>query len=159
MIYVTHDQIEAMTLADKIVVLRDGLVEQVGTPRELYERPDNLFVAQFIGSPKMNILAIRSVAGALPVHPKSVFHVGMRPEDLKLTDPGSGLVRGRVLLSEYTGASSLLHVELPSGEVFLVVHDGQVIDADTTLGLAVPPDRLHFFDGDGLQDQLSWKIV
>jgi multiple sugar transport system ATP-binding protein len=146
MIYVTHDQIEAMTLADKIVVLRDGLVEQVGTPRELYERPDNLFVAQFIGSPKMNILPIGSVAGALPAHPYRASHVGMRPEDLELTDPGSGLVSGRVLLSEYTGASSLLHVELPDGEVFLVAYDGQMIDADTTVGLTIAPDRLHFFD-------------
>jgi multiple sugar transport system ATP-binding protein len=146
MIYVTHDQIEAMTLADKIVVLRDGLVEQVGTPRELYERPDNLFVAQFIGSPKMNILPIGSVAGALPAHPCRASHVGMRPEDLELTDPGSGLVSGRVLLSEYTGASSLLHVELPDGEVFLVAYDSQMIDADTTVGLTVAPDRLHFFD-------------
>ena len=149
MIYVTHDQIEAMTLADKIVVLRDGLVEQVGTPRELYERPGNLFVAQFIGSPKMNILPIGSVAGALPGHPDRASHVGMRPEDLKLTDPGSGLVSGRVLLSEYTGASSLLHVELPGGEIFLVAYDGQAIDADTALGLTIAPDRLHFFDGAG----------
>ncbi|MFL5159206.1 MAG: ABC transporter ATP-binding protein [Microvirga sp.] len=146
MIYVTHDQIEAMTLADKIVVLRDGLVEQVGTPRELYERPDNLFVAQFIGNPKMNILPIGSVAGALPAHPCRASHVGMRPEDLELTDPGSGLVSGRVLLSEYTGASSLLHVELPDGEVFLVAYDSQMIDADTTVGLTIAPDRLHFFD-------------
>jgi ABC-type sugar transport system ATPase subunit len=146
MIYVTHDQIEAMTLADKIVVLRDGLVEQVGTPRELYERPDNLFVAQFIGSPKMNILPIGSVAGALPAHPDRASHVGMRPEDLELADPGSGLISGRVLLSEYTGASSLLHVELPGGEVFLVAYDGQMIDADTTVGLTIAPDRLHFFD-------------
>ena len=149
MIYVTHDQIEAMTLADKIVVLRDGLVEQVGTPRELYERPGNLFVAEFIGSPKMNILPIGSVAGALPAHPDRASHVGMRPEDLKLTGPGSGLVTGRVLLSEYTGASSLLHVELPGGEIFLVAHDGQTIDADTALGLTIAPDRLHFFDDTG----------
>ncbi|QRM27605.1 ABC transporter ATP-binding protein [Microvirga sp. VF16] len=149
MIYVTHDQIEAMTLADKIVVLRDGLVKQVGTPRELYERPDNLFVAQFIGSPKMNILPIGSVAKALPAHPDGSSQVGMRPEDLKLTDPGSGLVSGRVLLSEYTGASSLLHVELPGGEVFLVAYDGQAVDADTAVGLTIAPDRLHFFDSAG----------
>jgi multiple sugar transport system ATP-binding protein len=146
MIYVTHDQIEAMTLADKIVVLRDGLVEQVGTPRELYEHPGNLFVAQFIGSPKMNILPISSVAEALPGYPDRASHVGMRPEDLKLTNPGSGLVSGRVLLSEYTGASSLLHVELPGGQVFLVAYDGQAIDADTTVELTIAPDRLHFFD-------------
>ena len=149
MIYVTHDQIEAMTLADKIVVLRDGLVEQVGTPRELYERPGNLFVAQFIGSPKMNILPIDLIAESLPGRPDRSSHVGMRPEDLELTDPGSGLVSGRVLLSEYTGASSLLHVELPGGEIFLVAYDGQTIDADTVLGLTIAPDRLHFFDAAG----------
>jgi ABC-type sugar transport system ATPase subunit len=73
----------------------------------------------------------------------------MRPEDLKLTDPGSGLVSGKVLLSEYTGASSLLHVELPDGEIFLVAYDGPTIDADTTLGLTIAPDRLHFFDSAG----------
>ena len=83
----------------------------------------------------MNILPIDSVAGSLPGRPDRASHVGMRPEDLELTDPGSGLVSGRVLLSEYTGASSLLHVELPSGEVFLVAYDGQTIDADTALGL------------------------
>jgi ABC-type sugar transport system ATPase subunit len=149
MIYVTHDQIEAMTLADKIVVLRDGLVEQVGTPRELYERPGNLFVAQFIGSPKMNILPIGSVAGALPGHPDDASHVGMRPEDLELTDPASGFVSGRVLLSEYTGASSLLHVELTGGEVFLVAYDGQTVAADTLVGMTIAPDRLHFFDHAG----------
>ena len=149
MIYVTHDQIEAMTLADKIVVLRDGLVEQVGTPRELYERPGNLFVAQFIGSPKMNILPIDAVAGAWPGRPAGVAHVGMRPEDLKLTDPGAGLVGGKVLLSEYTGASSLLHVELAGGEVFLVGCEGCAIDAGTAVGLTIAPDRLHFFDDAG----------
>ncbi|MCB8821142.1 ABC transporter ATP-binding protein [Microvirga rosea] len=153
MIYVTHDQIEAMTLADKIVVLRDGLVEQVGTPRDLYERPGNLFVAQFIGSPKMNILPFGSVAKALPGSPGRASHVGMRPEDLTLTDPGSGLVSGRVLLSEYTGASSLLHVELPGGEVFLVAYDGPSIEPDTLLGLTIAPDRLHFFDSDGRRTQ------
>jgi ABC-type sugar transport system ATPase subunit len=149
MIYVTHDQIEAMTLADKIVVLRDGLVEQVGTPRELYERPGNLFVAQFIGSPKMNILPIDAVAGAWPGRPAGAAHVGMRPEDLKLTDPGAGLLGGKVLLSEYTGASSLLHVELPGGEVFLVGCGGGAIDAGTAVGLTIAPDRLHFFDDAG----------
>jgi multiple sugar transport system ATP-binding protein len=149
MIYVTHDQIEAMTLADKIVVLRDGLVEQVGTARELYERPGNVFVAQFIGSPKMNILPVGSVLGALPGRPENASHVGMRPEDLKLTDSGSGLVSGKVLISEYTGASSLLHVELAGGEVFLVAHEGQAPAAGAALGLTISPDRLHFFNRAG----------
>jgi multiple sugar transport system ATP-binding protein len=151
MIYVTHDQIEAMTLADKIVVLRDGLVEQVGTPRELYERPGNLFVAGFIGSPKMNVLPVASLAGPLHGRPEGATHVGMRPEDLKPTDPAQGLVAGTVLLSEYTGASSLVHVALPGGEVFLVAHEGEAPPAGARLGLTIAPDRLHFFDRDGLR--------
>jgi ABC-type sugar transport system ATPase subunit len=149
MVYVTHDQIEAMTLADKIVVLRDGLVEQVGTPRDLYEQPDNLFVAQFIGSPKMNILPVGSVSGSLPRQPPNATDVGMRPEDLKLADPAAGLVSGRVLISEYTGASSLLHVELPAGEVFLVAHEGRAPEAGSAVGLTIAPDRLHYFDHAG----------
>jgi multiple sugar transport system ATP-binding protein len=149
MIYVTHDQIEAMTLADKIVVLRDGLVEQVGTPRELYERPQNLFVAQFIGSPKMNILPVDSVSTISPSCPDMASHLGMRPEDLALTAPEAGLVKGRVLLNEYTGASSLLHVELTGGEIFLVTYDGRTIGTDTPVGLTIAPERLHFFDHAG----------
>jgi multiple sugar transport system ATP-binding protein len=149
MVYVTHDQIKAMTLADKIVVVRDGLVEQIGTPRELYERPDNLFVAQFIGSPKMNILPLGSISGALPGRPEGASHVGMRPEDLELIDPASGLVSGKVLISEYTGASSLLHLELPGGEVCLVAHEGQAPEAGAVLGLTIAPARLHFFNEAG----------
>jgi len=149
MVYVTHDQIEAMTLADKIVVLRDGSVEQVGSPRELYERPDNLFVAQFIGSPRMNVLPVGGLSVPLPGRPQSASHAGMRPEHLGLTAPGEGLVDGKVLISEYTGASSLLHVELTSGETFLVAHDGEAPGAGTRLGLTIAPDRLHFFDSSG----------
>jgi multiple sugar transport system ATP-binding protein len=151
MVYVTHDQIEAMTLADKIVVLRDGLVEQVGTPRDLYERPGNLFVAGFIGSPKMNVLPVGSVSGPLSGQPAAATHVGMRPEDLKPAAAGPGLVSGKVLLSEYTGASSLLHVELPGGEVFLVAHEGEAPEAGAPLELAIAPERLHFFDQTGLR--------
>lgn len=150
MVYVTHDQIEAMTLADKIVVLRDGLVEQVGTPRELYERPGNLFVAGFIGSPKMNVLPVAAIAGPLSGRPEGATHVGMRPEDLKPTGPDAGLVGGTVLLSEYTGAQSLLHVALPGGEIFLVAHEGQAPPTGAALGLTIAPDRLHFFDAAGL---------
>jgi ABC-type sugar transport system ATPase subunit len=149
MIYVTHDQIEAMTLADKIVVLRDGVVEQVGSPRDLYERPENLFVARFIGSPRMNILPVGALTAALPGQPHSASHVGMRPEHLRLTEPGAGLVGGKVLISEYTGASSLLHVELSGGQTFLVAHDGEAPKEGASLGLSIAPDRLHFFDAAG----------
>ncbi|WP_265519122.1 ABC transporter ATP-binding protein [Nitratireductor luteus] len=153
MVYVTHDQIEAMTLADKIVVLRDGVIEQVGTPRELYERPDNLFVAQFIGSPRMNVLLAASVERQLATRGLkigSAHGIGMRPEHLSVVDAGAGILRGTVMISEYTGAATLLHIELESGETVLVIHNGQNTPRiDDAIGLAIDPENLHFFDGKG----------
>jgi ABC-type sugar transport system ATPase subunit len=149
MVYVTHDQIEAMTLADKIVVLRDGLIEQVGSPRELYERPGNLFVAQFIGSPKMNILPAASARLLAPssVPPASAESVGVRPEHLMVVEPSDNVLRGRIALNEYTGAVTLLHVELPGGPTCLVVHDGKDLPAfGSETGLMADPQTLHFFD-------------
>jgi multiple sugar transport system ATP-binding protein len=150
MIYVTHDQIEAMTLADRIVVLRDGLVEQVGAPRDLYSRPANVFVAQFIGSPKMNLLPADLFAGTitLPTSP-AVALVGLRPEHLSVVPVAGGLLSGRIMLAEYMGASVLLHVALTSGETCLVVHDGAAPPAETAIGLAIAPENLHFFDREG----------
>jgi multiple sugar transport system ATP-binding protein len=147
MIYVTHDQIEAMTLADKIVVLRDGRIEQVGSPRELYARPRNVFVAQFIGSPKMNVLPAAGLA--VPAPRDDVRSVGLRPEHLAVVAPGEGILRGRVALSEYTGAASLLHVALDGGEICLVVHNGPAPAADEEVGLTIAAENLHFFDGEG----------
>jgi multiple sugar transport system ATP-binding protein len=150
MIYVTHDQIEAMTLADKIVVLRDGVVEQAGTPRELYERPRNLFVAQFIGSPKMNVLPLGSIS--LPAGfraPAEAVSVGLRPEDTTIVTPEGGILSGRVELAEYTGASTLVHVKLEDGSTCLVVHEGEAPSPRALVGLAVPPGLLHFFDAEG----------
>ncbi|HEV7433748.1 MAG TPA: ABC transporter ATP-binding protein [Pseudorhizobium sp.] len=148
MIYVTHDQVEAMTLADKIVVLRDGLIEQIGSPRELYERPENVFVAQFIGSPKMNILPAASAAG-LGTVPSSSAQVGVRPEHLSLASPAEGELVGTVLVSEYTGASSLLHIALDSGETCLVVADAAGIVPDARVGLRADKASIHCFDGAG----------
>jgi ABC-type sugar transport system ATPase subunit len=148
MVYVTHDQIEAMTLADRIVVLRAGLVEQVGTPRELYERPGNLFVAQFIGSPRMNVLPIDRVSAGL-TPPATARHVGMRPEDVRLTSSEAGLVSGRITLSEYTGATSMLHVALDDGSPLLVIDDGTERHPDERVGLTVASEKLHFFDDAG----------
>ena len=148
MIYVTHDQVEAMTLADKIVVLRDGCIEQVGSPRELYERPDNVFVAQFIGSPKMNILPAASAAG-FGQQPTGTAHVGIRPEHLSLVAPEKGQISGKVVISEYTGASSLLHITIDSGETCLVLVDGDAPEADVEVGLVADFGNLHYFDADG----------
>ncbi|KKX33045.1 ABC transporter ATP-binding protein [Rhizobium sp. LC145] len=150
MIYVTHDQIEAMTLADKIVVLRDGRIEQVGSPRELYERPSNVFVAQFIGSPKMNILpaADAPLLCAGLAAPQSAETLGIRPEHLTVVEPRDGVLRGTVSLCEYTGAVTLLHVLLPDNRICLVLHDeGEVPAVGGEIGLSAEASNIHFFDG------------
>jgi ABC-type sugar transport system ATPase subunit len=150
MVYVTHDQIEAMTLADKIVVLRDGLVEQVGSPRELYERPQNLFVAQFIGSPKMNIIPLAEAQMAGSGHvPAGAVSLGLRPEHLSIVGKGEGIVRGRLAICEYTGPSSLLHVTLESGATCLVVREGDAPPPGSEVELRTGPQNLHFFDAEG----------
>ncbi|MFN4154262.1 MAG: ABC transporter ATP-binding protein [Paracoccaceae bacterium] len=141
MIYVTHDQVEAMTLADKIVVLRDGRVEQVGSPMHLYNDPDNTFVAGFIGSPQMNFLnsAVLGQAGET---------TGVRPEHLHIREGGpiSGTVShveklgGETLVYARTGPHGLLTVRL-FGE-----HDHVV---DSAVQLDIEPDRAFYFDAAG----------
>ena len=154
MIYVTHDQIEAMTLADKIVVLRDGLVEQVGSPRELYERPGNLFVAQFIGSPKMNVLPAQAATHLSPAArvPSSAESVGIRPEHLSVTGPSEVGLRGKVTLNEYTGAVTLTHIQSSDAQPILALDDG---GGDIRLGsdvcLTAEAGNLHYFDKQGLR--------
>ncbi|MGH6862491.1 MAG: ABC transporter ATP-binding protein [Phyllobacterium sp.] len=151
MVYVTHDQIEAMTLADKIVVLRDGRIEQVGSPRKLYESPANRFVAQFIGSPKMNILPVAIAAMLAPRsgNPPAAESFGIRPEHIAVVPPSESALRGKVALCEYTGAVTLLHVGLPGGHTCLAVHDGKETPAPgSELGLRAEAGNLHFFDRD-----------
>ena len=154
MIYVTHDQIEAMTLADRIVVLREGRIEQVGTPRELYASPANVFVAQFIGSPKMNISPAASLAGQMAgteFDLKGAARVGIRPEHLRIVPAGEGQLQGRVAVSEYTGAGSLLHIEVSEVGTFLVVQEGQAgADHGEPVGLSFSNENLHLFDEAGL---------
>ena len=142
MVYVTHDQVEAMTLADQIVVLRDGVVMQVGSPRDLYERPDNLFVAQFIGSPKMNLLPAREVEGA----PPGVEHVGVRPEAIRLAEPGAGALDGRVSLVEYMGADSFVYVDRGEGTVLVRVNGPTRAREGDAVGLAFDHADAHHFD-------------
>lgn len=148
MVYVTHDQIEAMTLADKIVVLRDGRIEQVGTPRELYSSPANVFVAQFIGSPKMNVVPTGSLTAHQLGDHGNATQVGMRPEHISLVAPGQGIADGVVQISEYTGAGSLVHVQVPGAGTCLVLHDDNAPESGTTIGLGLDPKDLHFFNAD-----------
>ncbi|MCA0963725.1 ABC transporter ATP-binding protein [Salipiger bermudensis] len=152
-IYVTHDQIEAMTLADRIVVLRDGRIEQVGSPKELYARPDNVFVAQFIGSPKMNVCpveAIRSPLQRAGFSTGGATQAGLRPEHLRIVDEAEGILCGRVSISEYTGGGALLHVELEGAPVFLVENSGDdAPQPGDIVHLAFSGSDLHLFDAEG----------
>ncbi|KOF22367.1 glycerol-3-phosphate ABC transporter ATPase [Ensifer adhaerens] len=143
MIYVTHDQVEAMTLADRICVLRDGVVEQVGTPSELYERPNSLFVAGFIGSPKMNFLNGR-LAGAHGCHT-----LGIRSEHIDIVDE-SAIWRGGVIHAEELGSDNYLFVDIGAQDPIVVRQAGKrQIPYGTKIGLRPVADHLHRFDERG----------
>ncbi len=171
MIYVTHDQVEAMTMADKIVVLQAGQIEQAGSPLELYERPRNLFVAGFIGSPRMNAIPARVatvVGGAarLELPGGAVSHVplngtrlapgpvtlGIRPEHVSVDGagpPGEGLA-GTVTLAEHLGAETILHVEVAQGPVLVARADGRAPQrTGQPVTLTFDPRFCHLFDPAG----------
>jgi multiple sugar transport system ATP-binding protein len=152
-IYVTHDQVEAMTLADRVVVLRDGVIEQVGSPLELYDRPANQFVAQFIGTPQMNVVASKAVpqlAGhyGLPV-PADGF-VGLRPECVSLTNAGSGAVQGTVELVEALGAETLIYVSTEGGAMLVARQNSRTtLRAGDRVGVDIDVAAAHLFDTSG----------
>ncbi len=159
MIYVTHDQVEAMTLADKIVVLRAGEIMQVGTPRTLYESPDNLFVAQFIGSPKMNVFDCTTegdtfrLAGQGSGHfaphaaGRNAVKLGIRPEHITLTEAGEGHCTGTVEVSEYLGSDFFLYVTCENLGTLTVRMPGAAADPrGQTVGLRFEEGHIHFFD-------------
>jgi multiple sugar transport system ATP-binding protein len=144
MIYVTHDQVEAMTLADRICVLKDGLVMQVGTPLELYERPNSIFVAGFIGSPKMNFLN-GGFAQKFGCHT-----LGIRSEHLDI-DNAAPAFRGKVVHSENLGSDNYLFVDVGSDEPVIVRREGKgEIAYGTELGLSPKDGMLHRFDDKGV---------
>jgi multiple sugar transport system ATP-binding protein len=161
MIYVTHDQVEAMTLADKIVVLQAGRIEQVGSPRELYENPDNLFVAQFIGSPKMNVLpcAVDGDQFSLQGHGGGHYphtgvagepvKLGIRPEHMSVVAPEEGHCTGTVEVAEYLGADTFLYVALEGLDTVLVrINGSDTVEEGARVGISFDEDRMHFFDAD-----------
>ena len=156
-IYVTHDQVEAMTLADRVVVLRDGAIEQLGSPLDLYDRPANQFVAQFIGTPQMNIIdtahlpALRAAVGAPAL---TDGFIGVRPESVLVRPAGSGQLAGTVELVESLGADTLIHanVGLPGQRgVQLVARQNtrSALHAGDTVGLDIMPASFHLFDREG----------
>jgi len=153
MVYVTHDQVEAMTLADRIVVLRDGCIEQTGTPRELYERPANTFVAGFIGSPRMNFVPLAALRAGLPGLaqglPVGTHEVGLRPEHLRPAPAGQGLAL-TVQATEYLGAQGLVRGTLAGGVRLEALVDAQALPSEGgTLWLAPETGQVHAFGADG----------
>jgi len=153
MIYVTHDQVEAMTLADKIVVLRDGRIEQVGSPLELYERPQNAFVAQFIGSPKMNFFKSKDLApGAqaqLSDQLTASHFIGIRPEHLRSCELGQAIVCGQIELVEQLGEYALVHLTGDQGAEFIVKMEHAPTEGKgTVIGLNAKPEHVHYFDAE-----------
>ncbi|MDD3992769.1 MAG: sn-glycerol-3-phosphate ABC transporter ATP-binding protein UgpC [Desulfobacteraceae bacterium] len=175
-IYVTHDQIEAMTLADRIVVLRDGRIEQVGTPMEVFQNPANTFVAGFIGSPPMNLVpgAVIARGGTswlrlserfqLPIPPRAGSRIregmaviaGLRTEDLAPADSGPGLpaewvVEGQVEVVEPLGGETHLHMDFDGVKLTARSEGSRVIRADERLAVGMNLERLHLFDAENRQ--------
>ena len=156
-VYVTHDQIEAMTMADRIVVMHDGLIEQIGTPLELFDRPQNLFVAQFIGSPAMNVLPGQVRAGAVealgqrwpmpttstPAVDGQAVSYGIRPGDLELATAG---IAARVVVIEPTGAETELLVEVGGTQLTVVLHGRTQAKPDDTVYLQIDAAKAHVFE-------------
>ncbi|SIO33518.1 multiple sugar transport system ATP-binding protein [Rhodovulum sp. ES.010] len=159
MIYVTHDQVEAMTMADVIVVLNGGRIEQVGAPMELYHKPATEFVAGFIGAPSMNFLDVSPAAdgvaygdATLSARPMSAppARAGIRPEHVGLAEPGDGQIDVAVRVKEALGGESYLYTTTASGDEIVVRADGETpIAPGDRAGLTLPEARLHFFARDG----------
>ena len=142
-VYVTHDQVEAMTLADRIVVLNGGRVEQVGSPLELYARPDNLFVAGFIGSPRMNFVSGEFAARM------GAATIGVRPEHIVASRDGEGW-RGTVVAAEHLGSDTFLYIDVPQTDGITARAIGELgLKQGDPVRLASDPARIHRFDSQG----------
>jgi multiple sugar transport system ATP-binding protein len=161
-VYVTHDQIEAMTLADRIVVMHDGIIEQIGTPLALFDRPGNLFVAQFIGSPSMNVLKgtlrqrdgrawVESQDQHWPVGPTlqardgQAVHYGVRPGDITVSAPDKG-IPAKVIVVEPTGAETELLLQVGEERITVVMHGRTEARPDDLVGLEISAAKAHVFD-------------
>ncbi len=176
MIYVTHDQVEAMTMADRIVVMQGGHIEQVGSPMELYRNPRNRFVGGFIGSPRMNFLHVlvqqidnsgmtlaldNAATFHAPLHaaaisPGDKITVGMRPEHIALVDTGG--IPAQIQVVEHLGGESYLHLQIQSGEAFTVRVSGETkVLPDQQVRLSFDPASLHLFGANG--DALPYTPV
>ncbi len=170
MIYVTHDQVEAMTLADKIVVLNGGHIEQVGSPLELYNNPVNVFVAGFIGSPQMNFIdvSVSDTQNGMPVvtlpggaslnvpveaadlKPGDTVKLGIRPEHLHLSSGPGADIPGKIILSEQLGSETYLHAVISSGATLVIQSPGQVLlKSGDKVSFELDAAHTHLFRADG----------
>ncbi len=154
-IFVTHDQVEAMTMADRIVIMKDGYIQQVGTPSEVYHKPANTFVAQFIGAPSMNILPGEPVEGGIALPGGRVLPtgselvndvlVGVRPDDLH-PDPEAPLIEGMVTVREPLGSETLIYVATEAGEVIAKADGRTPPEVGELVRLGAARDDIHVFD-------------
>ena len=160
MVYVTHDQVEALTLADRIVVLNGGIIQQIGTPLELYETPANRFVAQFIGSPTMNVIAASASAGgarlgngvhvALPFPCPFIAELGIRPEHLDVTDPASAPMTGVADIVEHLGSDTNIYAQVEGiGPLMVRQHGHIALRPGDRLGISIQSGKAHAFDATG----------
>jgi len=163
-IYVTHDQIEAMTMADKIVLMQDGKIVQVGTPDDLYDKPNSIFVADFIGSPSMNFIegvlasddngaffSADHVAVRLPgsfngLEAGHKVTCGIRPSDVSLAE--NGTIAGTLQLAEKTGADVQLHASIQGHDFIAIAPRDAPVKAGETVSFDVPPEKVHLFDAE-----------
>jgi multiple sugar transport system ATP-binding protein len=165
-VYVTHDQVEAMTMGDRIAVMRDGILQQVGSPPELYTSPVNKFVAAFIGSPAMNFATVHADDGKLKMGNQLLhltgsrakiaadrkgrkLEIGFRPEDLEIANgTGDGAVRfpANVDVVEYLGNQELLHADAEGNEIVALVPSDKKVQVGDKVEFTIPPDKLHMFD-------------
>ncbi|WP_299706619.1 ABC transporter ATP-binding protein [uncultured Tateyamaria sp.] len=157
-IFVTHDQVEAMTMADRIVIMKDGHIQQVGTPSEVYHSPANTFVAQFIGAPSMNMLpgtlnggSVRLASGQSvgTTHTSTTSRpilLGVRPDDLTLQGTGQTVVTGHVAVREPLGAETLIYVTTEAGEVIAKADGRNPPDVGAHVTLSADPTNVHVFD-------------
>jgi multiple sugar transport system ATP-binding protein len=160
-VYITHDQLEAMAMADRIAIMNQGRVEQIGSPQEIYDRPKTMFVADFIGAPPMSFLRVETalrrgdrvirIDGAAVEMPElfedraeSKFALGVRPENVSFAD--SSQLRGRVIGAEYLGTTQIVTVTTAGGLLKARLPSGHTVQIGETVGLRLRPDRLSLFD-------------
>jgi multiple sugar transport system ATP-binding protein len=160
-VYITHDQLEAMAMADRIAIMNQGRVEQIGTPQAIYDRPNSMFVADFIGAPPMSFIRVQAALqrgdrsikiDGVPIEMPEVFEdraeskfaLGVRPEHVAFTDASP--LRGQVIGAEYLGTTQIVTVVTASGQVKARLPSGKAVRVGESVGLALRPDRLSLFD-------------